>query len=335
MHNLIRLETTTYYDNIINKLDLKSETLIAEYYNTNELNKINDLNNKREIFIKVIEEQRTNSLNNINSVIANSCYFFSQFYSLLILDHYVDNAILEDIEEYIAKGSSAKGSTLNDSSDEIIIHNIKIYEYYVDDKEQEKKHSIEFYSCIINVRYEVNTSKINTDIIKYYKNIESFTWSSRLPLPLEIFDLPNLLRLYIIGFSYNNYPITKIPNEIGNLINLKELYIYNGIITELPNNMDKLKNLEILCVTHNQLKEIPNYICDLPSLKILDLSFNELTKLPNNIGNLKKLLKLNIGYNKITELPKSIENLTNLIHLCINSNQEHLFKISKLPLLII
>ena len=56
----------------------------------------------------------------------------------------------------------------------------------------------------------------------------------------NIYDLYNLQNLYL----YNNR-LTKIPKEIGNLTNLQILSLDNNQLTEIPKEISNLKNLQI------------------------------------------------------------------------------------------
>ena len=108
------------------------------------------------------------------------------------------------------------------------------------------------------------------------------------------------LRFLVAGYYFNGVemPIHTLPDSIGNLDDLRKLYLEENNITSLP---DSFSNLTAL---------IQLYI-----------SFNQLTTLPENFGNLENLLILDLGYNSINNLPDSILDLNSLTYLWLFNNE--------------
>ena len=88
------------------------------------------------------------------------------------------------------------------------------------------------------------------------------------PIPNEICTLPELRTLYLQNYEHNSNPSGnvnynkfsgKIPTDIGNLTNLKQLAFYNNNLTgNLPASMQNLENLIYCELRGNQLSgEIP------------------------------------------------------------------------------
>jgi Leucine-rich repeat (LRR) protein len=50
--------------------------------------------------------------------------------------------------------------------------------------------------------------------------------------------------------------LKELPKEIGKLINLQNLYIYNNQLKELPKEIGNLTNLQTLWLNDNELKEL-------------------------------------------------------------------------------
>jgi len=113
---------------------------------------------------------------------------------------------------------------------------------------------------------------------------------------------------------------------LGDLTNLKEVYIWNTGYSSLTENIGNLKNLEILRIERNKINSIPKSIGKLKNLKVLDIGDNNLTSLPNEIGNLENLEILAFSYNNIGSIPETIGNLANLKELSGGSN-----RISRIP----
>src|SRR3990167_10648986 len=140
-------------------------------------------------------------------------------------------------------------------------------------------------------------------------------------IPKEIGNLVNLINLYL-----NDNKLTSIPKEIGNLVKLTYINLKYNKLTSLPREIGNLTNLATLFLGENELTLIPKEIGNLINLFTLGLNMNELTLIPKEIGNLVKLNYLNLNWNKLTDIPKEIGNLQNLTDLDVGNN-----KLTSLP----
>ncbi|EMY24618.1 leucine rich repeat protein [Leptospira interrogans serovar Australis str. 200703203] len=115
----------------------------------------------------------------------------------------------------------------------------------------------------------------------------------KLPLkPGEYTDLEEAFKnpkdVLVLNYRDNEEnPLKTLPKEIGNLQNLKELYLSANEITTLPPEIGNLKNLQVLSLNGNRLETIPKEIGNLKNLKELSIEWNKLQTLPKEIGNLK------------------------------------------------
>jgi len=105
--------------------------------------------------------------------------------------------------------------------------------------------------------------------------------------------------------------INKLPETIGQLVNLQELSLSDNQITELPETIGQLINLQELWLDKNKITGLPETIGQLVNLQELTLDNNQITGLPETIGQLVNLQKLWLHDNKITELPGTIGQLVN------------------------
>lgn len=137
--------------------------------------------------------------------------------------------------------------------------------------------------------------------------------------------------LHISGFD-----ISKLPEELWSLTELKELDIFEGLVNEIPEDIGNLTNLENLTIRVKSLSYIPKAIGKLTKLKSLNISCASqivkklsdykplakatLSELPSEIGNLKNLEYFELCCTSIKTLPKEIGNLINLTYLDLSSN---------------
>ncbi|OUM60066.1 hypothetical protein PIROE2DRAFT_14258 [Piromyces sp. E2] len=123
-------------------------------------------------------------------------------------------------------------------------------------------------------------------------------------IALSKFDIRNATLPSSVGISM---PMLKtfadlkgsIPEDIGNLMNLEELELFDNKLTgPIPDSLGKLSNLNRLILNKNQLSgPIPSTIGDLKSLTLLWLQENQLTSIPEEFGSLTSLHILNLQNN--------------------------------------
>ena len=107
----------------------------------------------------------------------------------------------------------------------------------------------------------------------------------------------------------SNNKLTNLPNEIGNLINLKNLTLYNNELTSIPNEIGNLTNLTVLVLSNNKLKALPNEIGNLTKLTNFFSSHNQLKSLPNEFSKLVNLNQVDLASNQFWSFPVVLFNL--------------------------
>lgn len=98
-------------------------------------------------------------------------------------------------------------------------------------------------------------------------------------------------------FNLTHAKITSLPSSIGNLANLKDLYLNDTINSKrLPDGIGALTNLEILSLWNSGITSLPTSICNLAKLKELLLFRTlQLKTLPDGIGALTNLECILLG----------------------------------------
>lgn len=142
--------------------------------------------------------------------------------------------------------------------------------------------------------------------------------------PNELALLTQLTKLELTGSATRVYPV------IMQLEHLDSLHISGGWNGEfaLPEDLGNLRNLRSLAITLKGLEEIPEGVFQMRALETLDLSQNQLEELPAGIANLENLKELRLGYNAFQEIPARIMNLPLLQKFVLDGNR---VQIQELP----
>ncbi|KAK1605465.1 hypothetical protein QYE76_029138 [Lolium multiflorum] len=146
----------------------------------------------------------------------------------------------------------------------------------------------------------------------------NFVWN--LPLPSLQF-----LSMMHCGFHGS------IPDAVGNLTTLEELYLDGNHITGIdafPLTFKKLQNLQVLRLIENFINmDVAEMLDRLPSdkLEMLSLDNNNLTgSVPSRLGQFSNLTWVMLRNNKLSgEIPIGIRELTKLRGLWLSSNNLH------------
>lgn len=153
----------------------------------------------------------------------------------------------------------------------------------------------------------INTLQIK-EIILTGNNFHEF--------PDEVLNMPKLEAL-LIGHN----PVSKLPENLESLKNLKRLSINATQIKEFPSDLSALENLEAIELDHNEITKVPEPILTLPNLKRLKLNNNDLRDLKFIDRRLERLESIYLYSNQIKQIDCEIESLVNLKELLIFDNE--------------
>ncbi|TPX70678.1 hypothetical protein SpCBS45565_g01668 [Spizellomyces sp. 'palustris'] len=104
---------------------------------------------------------------------------------------------------------------------------------------------------------------------------------------IVINEMPKLLVLNLTGNQ-----LERIPNDIANLCQLRELYLAENAIFDVGHGIGKLRKLEVLDLSRNRITNLPfSLFKHTESLECVDLSHNHLRFLPPSLGLLHRTLK--------------------------------------------
>jgi uncharacterized protein YwqG len=142
--------------------------------------------------------------------------------------------------------------------------------------------------------------------------------------PKEVLQFKSLEEL---GFWSGEHRYNQLPDEIGELTNLKLLSLHNSQLTSLPVTFSQLKKLKYLSITNSNITHISDSLCQLTQLNMLTLTSNKLQTLPDCIGTLN-LEHIDIKQNPFTSLPESLQNFKDLK---IDQDKKSLFMDTRYP----
>ncbi len=168
---------------------------------------------------------------------------------------------------------------------------------------------------------QIDSSNYYTNLKDALKNKDNtlglkLTGKNLTKFPDEIFELKNLRSLYLDSNS-----ITEIPHDIAKLKNLRVLNVCSNKISELPEETGELKELVLLSACGNVLTTLPKSMAGLQNLSLLGLEQNQFSSIPDVIFRLKDLRQLWLSGNKIETIPDEIKSLKNLNLLFLDYNR--------------
>jgi len=103
---------------------------------------------------------------------------------------------------------------------------------------------------------------------------------------IERFD-EDILPLSISWLILTDNRLTKLPNSIGDLINMEKFPLAGNRLSSLPESMQKMKNLALLRISANAFEVIPSWLVKLPKLAYFSFSGNPCSK--SKAPNIKTL----------------------------------------------
>jgi len=81
-------------------------------------------------------------------------------------------------------------------------------------------------------------------------------------------------------------------------------------LVKLPSNIDQLRNLKQLNLSHNNISHLPASIYSLTKLTHFDMSFNPITRISANMARLHHLNYLDLSNTDISAIPAELLNLS-------------------------
>lgn len=122
----------------------------------------------------------------------------------------------------------------------------------------------------------------------------------------KITKIPKIRKLILEG----DLKAEDIKDRLKNLRQLKMLKLTG--MHEIPAEIGDLVNLEQLYIEGKEISSVPPVIGNLGKLTNLAITGTSVSSLPAEIGRLRNLLSLNVSKNKLVSIPPSMRDLTGL-----------------------
>ncbi len=129
-------------------------------------------------------------------------------------------------------------------------------------------------------------------------------------LPVEVEQFSNLTEIDIS--SNPALDLVQAFSVLGQLKNLKVLWLTNAKISDIPFQVTSLKALEELWLNDNNFSVIPASIKALDNLRYVSFFSNNIKNINLKKGDLPKLNQINLCYNKFDTFPTELSILPSL-----------------------
>ncbi|CAD5118765.1 DgyrCDS7441 [Dimorphilus gyrociliatus] len=135
--------------------------------------------------------------------------------------------------------------------------------------------------------------------------------------PLILQPLRDTLKI----LNLNENKLDCLPQQIGDLYYLEELYAENNLIKEIPDEIAFCTKLRIINLNQNKIDSLPVEMKRLNNLHILELANNNISLFSNTLATLTSLKKLILSHNEIEDLPLEMSNSTGMEYLDLSFNK--------------
>jgi len=147
-------------------------------------------------------------------------------------------------------------------------------------------------------------------------------WKTMIPVS-DWYGL-GVINGHVVDLALGNNELSgPIPPELGDLVNLQHLLLYDNQLSSIPAELGNLVNLRALSLGNNRLSgTIPAELGDLVNLQYLALYNNQLSgTIPAELGHLTNLSDLYLYQNQLTgPIPTELSNSSSLKYIILAHN---------------
>ncbi|MEZ4995784.1 MAG: leucine-rich repeat domain-containing protein [Saprospiraceae bacterium] len=158
----------------------------------------------------------------------------------------------------------------------------------------------------------------------FLDQIRSLDFSDNSGLDWPAVFLSKMRRLEALHFSRNQLGKSGLEG-LGNLRDLRSLYLDGNDLPELPDTVFELPQLRILDISDNRIGRLKKAIGKLVRLDQFQAGNNRIKTLPESVGELETLSQLQLQNNQLTVLPDTIRNCITLRKVDLSRNKIRVF----------
>lgn len=114
--------------------------------------------------------------------------------------------------------------------------------------------------------------------------VETLGWSRTKPT--SQWDMCKFEDGRVVHLNLSNLGLTNLPESIGQLTALRELWCGINYFTSLPDSIGQLTSLVLLWCYNNQIESLPESLRQCTRLKAISCGFNKIANLPKSLARL-------------------------------------------------
>ena len=135
----------------------------------------------------------------------------------------------------------------------------------------------------------IETATVEPSTIYHSDKIKGLSGYDETKLAEAARAFETVLRQGADSLDLTYLDLATLPDSIGDLTGLKNLYCIHNYLVKLPETIGNCVSLQKIYCGSNQLKELPDTLGNLTELVELTCPYNQLTSLPNIFARLGKL----------------------------------------------
>jgi Leucine-rich repeat (LRR) protein len=182
-------------------------------------------------------------------------------------------------------------------------------------------------SDLINCAQANDWKRIEVALEKFSKAIESYKGTVESELKAIAIWADNNKIPELQKFDSGAYPVTGMPRDPQELLNLRFINIQRAGLDNLPPAIGVLPLIQAVCLSENRFKDMPLGLFNLKGLQRLDMDQNSIEIIPNEISNLLHVHTMDLDDNNINTISPRIQLCRSLKKLFLK-NQKHQIKLN-------
>lgn len=155
----------------------------------------------------------------------------------------------------------------------------------------------------------------NLEDLPTIPTLENLTINSTVELSSTITNNPSIIRLTLEGEGP-----TTLPDNIDDMVNLKQLKVFCVNFTNLPDSFEDLPVLEYAEFRSTSIFNVPDVFGDISTLKEIILTDTPLKEFPTELLRINSIERITVDNCQLEAFPFGLETLPNLLRFSIKND---------------